>query len=84
MPVPIVSAGFVISLVVSLMIFVGNVGGTEDDNEITLTVLFNEIVTRPNAGKLLIDKALETLRNETDSKMNVNYIEFKSDNSTRD
>ncbi|HEY6404935.1 MAG TPA: extracellular solute-binding protein, partial [Nitrososphaeraceae archaeon] len=84
MPVPIVSAGFVISLVVSLMIFVGNVGGTEDDNEITLTVLFNEIVTRPNAGKLLIDKALETLRNETDSKINVNYIEFKSDNSTRD
>lgn len=66
------------------MIFVGNVGGTEDDNEITLTVLFNEIVTRPNAGKLLIDKALETLRNETDSKINVNYIEFKSDNSTRD
>jgi multiple sugar transport system substrate-binding protein len=83
-PVPIFSAGFVISLVVSLMIFVGNVGGTEDDNEITLTVLFNEIVTRPNAGKLLIDKALETLRNETDSKINVNYIEFKSDNSTRD
>jgi multiple sugar transport system substrate-binding protein len=83
-PVPIISAGFVISLVVSLMIFVGNVGGTEDDNEITLTVLFNEIVTRPNAGKLLIDKALETLRNETDSKINVNYIEFKSDNSTRD
>jgi multiple sugar transport system substrate-binding protein len=83
-PVPIVSAGFAISLVVSLMIFVENVGGTEDDNEITITVLFNEIVTRPNAGKLLIDKALETLRNETDSKINVNYIEFKSDNSTRD
>jgi multiple sugar transport system substrate-binding protein len=83
-PVPVVTAGFVISLVVSFMILVENVGGTEDDNEITLTILFNEIVTRPNAGKLLIDRALETLRNETDSKINVNYIEFKSDNSTRD
>ncbi|HJY15155.1 MAG TPA: extracellular solute-binding protein [Nitrososphaeraceae archaeon] len=84
MPVPVVSAGFVISLLVLFMIFVENVGGTEDHNEITLTILFNEIVTRPNAGKLLIDKALETLRNETDSKINVNYLEFKSNNSTRD
>jgi multiple sugar transport system substrate-binding protein len=83
-PVPVVTAGFVISLVISFMILVENVGGTENDNEITLTILFNEIVTRPNAGKLLIDRALETLRNETDSKINVNYIEFKSDNSTRD
>jgi multiple sugar transport system substrate-binding protein len=83
-PVPVISAGFVISLVVLFMIFVENVGGTEDDNENTLTILFNEIVTRPNAGKLLIDKALETLRNETDSKINVNYLEFKSNNSTRD
>jgi multiple sugar transport system substrate-binding protein len=83
-PVPVVTAGFVISIVVLSMGFVKNVGGTEDDNEITLTILFNEIVTRPNAGKPLIDKVLETLRNETDSKINVNYIEFKSDNSTRD
>jgi multiple sugar transport system substrate-binding protein len=83
-PVPVISAGFVISLVVLFMIFVENAGGTEDDNENTLTILFNEIVTRPNAGKLLIDKALETLRNETDSKINVNYLEFKSNNSTRD
>jgi multiple sugar transport system substrate-binding protein len=83
-PVPVISAGFVISLVVLFMIFVENVGGAEDDNENTLTILFNEIVTRPNAGKLLIDKALETLRNETDSKINVNYLEFKSNNSTRD
>jgi multiple sugar transport system substrate-binding protein len=82
-PVPVISAGFVISLVVLFMILVENVGGTEDNNENTLTILFNEIVTRPNAGKLLIDKALETL-NETDSKINVNYLEFKSNNSTRD
>lgn len=50
MSVPVVSAGFVISLVVSFMIFVENVGGTKDNNETTLTVLFNEIVTRPSAG----------------------------------
>jgi multiple sugar transport system substrate-binding protein len=83
-PVPLVTAGFVISLVVLFMVFVKNAGGTEDDNEITLTILFNEIVTRPNAGKLLVDAALETLRNETDSKINVKYLEFKSDNSTKD
>jgi multiple sugar transport system substrate-binding protein len=82
-PVLVVSAGFVISIVVLFMIFVEDVGGTQDE-EITLTVLFNEIVTRPNAGKLLIDNALEILRNETDAKVNVNYLEFKSDNSTRD
>lgn len=83
MPVLVVSAGFVISIVVLLMIFVEDVGGTQDE-EITLTILFNEIVTRPNAGKLLIDNALEILRNETDAEVNVNYLEFKSDNSTRD
>ena len=83
MPVLVVSAGFVISIVVLLMIFVEDVGGTQDE-EITLTVLFNEIVTRPNAGKLLVDNALEILRNETDAEVNVNYLEFKSDNSTRD
>ena len=83
MPVLVVSAGFVISIVVLFMIFVEDVGGTQDE-EITLTILFNEIVTRPNAGKLLIDNALEILRNETDAEVNVNYLEFKSDNSTRD
>jgi multiple sugar transport system substrate-binding protein len=82
-PVLVVSAGFVISIVVLFMIFVEDVGGTQDE-EITLTILFNEIVTRPNAGKLLIDNALEILRNETDAEVNVNYLEFKSDNSTRD
>jgi hypothetical protein len=46
----IVTAGFVISIVTLFLIFVKDVEGTQDDNEITLTVLFNEIVTSPNAG----------------------------------
>jgi multiple sugar transport system substrate-binding protein len=81
---PIVTAGFVISIVTLFLIFVNDVEGTQDDNEITLTVLFNEIVTNPNAGRLLIDNALETLRNETDAVINVKYVEFPSVNSTRD
>jgi multiple sugar transport system substrate-binding protein len=80
----IVTAGFVISIVTLFLIFVKDVEGTQDDNEITLTVLFNEIVTNPNAGRLLIDNALETLRNETDAVINVKYVEFPSVNSTRD
>ena len=66
------------------IIFVKDVGGTQDDNATTLTILFNHIVTSPNAGKVLIDNALEVLRNETGAAINVKYVEFQSDNSTRD
>jgi multiple sugar transport system substrate-binding protein len=65
------------------LIFVKDVGGTQDNNTITLTVLFNEIVASPNAGRLLIDNALEALTNQTDAVINVKYIEFPSVNSTR-
>ena len=40
----IVTAAFVISIVILFLIFVKDVDGTQDDNEITLTVLFNKIV----------------------------------------
>jgi hypothetical protein len=59
----IVTAAFVISIVILFLIFVKDVGGTQDNNTITLTVLFNEIVASPNAGRLLIDNALEALTN---------------------
>jgi multiple sugar transport system substrate-binding protein len=84
MPMLLVTAGFVTSIVILFMIFVNDVGGTQDDKEITLTILFNEIVTSPNAGRLLIDNALEVLRNETGAVINVNYVEYPSVNSTRD
>jgi len=80
----VVTAGSVISIVILFIIFVKDVGGTQDDNATTLTILFNHIVTSPNAGKVLIDNALEVLRNETGAAINVKYVEFQSDNSTRD
>ena len=84
MSMPVVAAGSIISIVILLMILVKDVNGTQDDDTITLTILFNHIVTSPNAGKVLIDNALEVLRNQTDVPINVKYIEFQSDNSTRD
>src|SRR5918995_1607686 len=80
----VVTVGSVISIVILFMIFVKDIDGTQDDTTITLTILFNHIVTSPNAGKVLIDNALEVLRNQTDVPINVKYIEFQSDNSTRD
>ncbi|MFZ0696883.1 MAG: extracellular solute-binding protein [Nitrososphaeraceae archaeon] len=80
----VVIAGSVISIVILFMIIVKDTDGTQDDNTITLTILFNHIVTSPNAGKVLIDNALEVLRNQTDVPINVKYVEFQSDNSTRD
>jgi multiple sugar transport system substrate-binding protein len=79
----LLTTGSVISIVILFMISVKVLEGTQDSNKITLTVLFNEIVTSPNAGKLLIDNALEVLRNETDVEVDVKYIEFASVNSTR-
>ena len=80
----VVIAGSVISIVILFMIIIKDTDGTQDDNTITLTILFNHIVTSPNAGKVLIDNALEVLRNQTDVPINVKYVEFQSDNSTRD
>ena len=80
----VITAGSVISIVILFMIFVKDIDGTQDDNTITLTILFNHIVTSPNAGKVLIDNALEVLRKQTDVPINVKYVEFQSDNSTRD
>ena len=80
----VITAGSVISIVILFMIFVKDIDGTQDDNTITLMILFNQIVTSPNAGKVLIDNALEVLRNQTDVPINVKYVEFQSDNSTRD
>jgi multiple sugar transport system substrate-binding protein len=80
----VVIAGSVISIVILFMIIIKDTDGTQDDNTITLTILFNHIVTNPNAGKVLIDNALEVLRNQTDVPINVKYVEFQSDNSTRD
>ena len=75
---------FVLSIIILLVICIKSVSGAQDESEIALTVVFNEIVTSPNAGKLLIDNALKVLENETGAAINVNYVEFHSDNSTRD
>jgi hypothetical protein len=63
MPGLIATAASIISILILFLIFVKDVGGTQDNNTITLTVLFNEIVASPNAGRLLIDNALEALTN---------------------
>ena len=41
-----------------------------------------QIGTGSNAGKALIDNAVEVLRNETDAVINVKYVEYPY-NSTR-
>jgi hypothetical protein len=67
---------FVLSIIILFVISVKNVSGTQDDSEITLTILFNEIVSSPNAGKLLIDNALNVLRNESNATINVIMSNF--------
>jgi multiple sugar transport system substrate-binding protein len=84
MPGVLTISVIITSLVTISVISVNTVLGTQDESNVTLTVLFNQIVSSPNAGKLLIDNALEVLRNETNATINVNYVEFRSDNSTRD
>jgi hypothetical protein len=63
---------FVLSIIILSVICIKNVSGTQGDDEITLTILFNEIVTSSNAGKLLIDNAVKVLENETGAAINVN------------
>jgi multiple sugar transport system substrate-binding protein len=83
MPRLIATAASIILILILFLIFVKDVGGTQDNDTITLTVLFNEIVASPNAGRLLIDNALKALTHQTDAVINVEYIEFPSVNSTR-
>ena len=80
----VLTISLVTSLVLISVISVNVVLGKQDESNVTLTILFNKIVSSPNAGKLLIDNALNVLRNESNSTINVNYVEFQSDNSTRD
>jgi multiple sugar transport system substrate-binding protein len=72
----------VTSLVIVSAISVNVVLGTQDENNVTLTILFNQIGASPNAGKVLIDNAVEVLRNETDAVIYVKYVEYPY-NSTR-
>ena len=79
---PVLTAGFVTSLVIIFVFSFNTVSGTQDDNKTTLSILFNEIGERPNAGRVLIDHALDVLKNETGAVLNVKYIEYPY-NSTR-
>jgi multiple sugar transport system substrate-binding protein len=78
----VLTVGFVTSLVIISIISANVVLGTQDESNVILTILFNQIGTGPNAGKVLIDNALEVLRNETDSAIDVKYVEYPY-NSTR-
>jgi multiple sugar transport system substrate-binding protein len=78
----VLTVGFVTSLVIISVLSANVVLGTQDESNVTLTILFNQIGTGPNAGKVLIDNALEVLRNETDSAIDVKYVEYPY-NSTR-
>ncbi|HZD35510.1 MAG TPA: hypothetical protein VE130_09925, partial [Nitrososphaeraceae archaeon] len=80
----LITAGFFILISLLIMISVKDLRGAQENDTITLKVLFNEIVSSPNAGRLLADRALEILRNETDAEINLQYEEFKSANTTRD
>jgi multiple sugar transport system substrate-binding protein len=80
---PVLTAGFVTSLVIVFVFSVNFVFGTQDgDNKTTLSILFVQIGTHPNAGRVLIDHALDVVRNETGAVINVKYVEYPY-NSTR-
>jgi multiple sugar transport system substrate-binding protein len=78
---PVLTAGFV-TLVIIFVFSVNFVFGTQDDNKTTLSILFNQLGTHPNAGRVLIDHALDVLKNETGAVTNVKYLEYPY-NSTR-
>jgi multiple sugar transport system substrate-binding protein len=79
---PVLTAGFVTSLAIIFVFSFNTVSGTQDDNKTTLSILFNQIGQQPNAGRVLIDHALDVLKNETGAVINVKYIEYPY-NSTR-
>jgi multiple sugar transport system substrate-binding protein len=78
----VLAVGFVTSLIIISVFSVNFVFGIHDDNKTTLSILFNQIGTHPNAGRVLIDNALDVLRNETGAVINVKYVEYPY-NSTR-
>jgi multiple sugar transport system substrate-binding protein len=82
MPGVLTISAVVTSLVIISVTSVNAVLGTQDESNVTLTILFTQIGASHNAGKVLIDNALEVLRNETDAEINVKYVEFPYD-STR-
>ena len=79
---PVLAASFFTSLVIIFMLSANFVFGTQGDNKATLSILFNQIGGHPNAGRVLIDHALDVLKNETGALPNVKYQEFPY-NSTK-
>jgi multiple sugar transport system substrate-binding protein len=78
---PVLTAGYV-TLVIIFVFSVNYVFGTQDENKTTLSIIFNQLGTHPNAGRVLIDRALDVLKNETGAVINVKYLEYPY-NSTR-
>jgi len=72
----VLTACFVTSLVIIFVFSVNFVFGTQDDNKTTLSILFIQIGKHPNAGRVLIDHALDVLKNETGAVTNVKYLEY--------
>jgi hypothetical protein len=72
----VLTACFVTSLVIIFVFSVNFVFGTQDDNKTTLSILFIQIGKHPNAGRVLIDHALDVLNNETGAVTNVKYLEY--------
>ena len=72
----ILTLALVASLAIVSTISVNFVSASKDESNITLTILVNR-------GKILIDNALDVLRNETNAVIDVKYLEFPY-NSTRD
>ena len=72
----ILTLALVASLAIVSTISVNFVSASKDERNITLTILVNR-------GKILIDNALDVLRNETNAVIDVKYLEFPY-NSTRD
>jgi multiple sugar transport system substrate-binding protein len=79
---PALAASFFTSLVIIFMLSANFVFGSQGDTKATLSILFNQIGGHPNAGRVLIDHALDVLKNGTDYVPNVKYQEFPY-NSTR-
>jgi len=72
----ILTLALVASLAIVSTISGNFVSASKDESNITLTILVNR-------GKILIDNALDVLRNETNAVIDVKYLEFPY-NSTRD
>ena len=78
----VLTAGCVTSLVIIFIFSVNFVFGTQEDKNTTLSILFVQIAGDPSAGRVLIDHALDVLKNETGAVTNVKFLELPY-NSTR-